>query len=80
MAIVTQQHTPITQDNQPTKVKEPNGTITETGDDGEGRVTKEGTDGNKHATEYIRNAVGEVTEVIDRSNARRKRNTMAAGK
>ena len=62
-------------DNQPTKVKEPNGTITETEYDGEGRVTKQ-TDGNKHATEYIRNAVGEVTEVIDPLNARRKRNTM----
>ncbi len=51
-------------DNQPIKVTEPNGTVTETGYDGAGHVTSQ-TDGNKHETKYVRNILGEVTEVVD---------------
>jgi YD repeat-containing protein len=52
--------------------------VTETEYDGEGRVIKQ-IDGNKHATEYIRNAVGEVTEVIDPLKRKTKRNTTRRG-
>jgi RHS repeat-associated protein len=51
-------------DNQPTKVKEPNGTATETEYDGAGNVTVQ-IDGNKHKTTYVRNVLGEVIEVKD---------------
>ena len=51
-------------DNERTKVEEPNKTITETEYDGAGQVKKQ-IDGNKHATEYVRNVLEEVTEVID---------------
>ena len=51
-------------DNEPTKVKEANGTVTETGYDGAGKV-KSQIDGNKHETKYVRNAIEEVTEVTD---------------
>ncbi len=51
-------------DSQPIKVKEANGTVTETGYDGAGQIVSQ-TDGNKHKTKYARNAVEEVTEVTD---------------
>jgi RHS repeat-associated protein len=51
-------------DNERTKVKEPTGTITETGYDGAGLVTSQ-TDGRKHVTNYVRNILGEVVEVVD---------------
>jgi RHS repeat-associated protein len=51
-------------DNEPEKVKEPTGTLTETGYDGAGRVISQ-TDGNGHTTKYERNVLEEVYEVID---------------
>jgi RHS repeat-associated protein len=51
-------------DNEPTKIEEPNKTITETGYDGAGQVTSQ-TDGNKHTTKYVRNVLEQVVEVID---------------
>ncbi len=51
-------------DNEPTKVKEANGTVTETAYDGTGQVESQ-TDGNKHTTTYKRNVLGEISEVID---------------
>jgi RHS repeat-associated protein len=51
-------------DNEQTKVKEPNGTVTETGYDGAGKVTSQ-IDGNKNETKYVRNILEQVTEVID---------------
>jgi RHS repeat-associated protein len=51
-------------DDEPTKVEEPNKTITETSYDGAGQVTSQ-TDGNKHTTKYVRNVLEQVVEVID---------------
>jgi RHS repeat-associated protein len=51
-------------DNEPIKVKEASGDVTETEYDGAGQVIAQ-TDGNKHTTKYKRNAVEEVTEVTD---------------
>ena len=51
-------------DNERTKVKESNGTVTETEYDGAGQVIAQ-IDGNKHKTEYKRNALEQVTEVVD---------------
>jgi RHS repeat-associated protein len=51
-------------DNRQTKVKQPNGTVTETGYDGAGLVESQ-TDGNKQTTKYTRNVLGEVIEVLD---------------
>ena len=65
-------------DNEPTKVKEPNGATTETAYDGAGHVTSQ-TDGNKHTTTYTRNSVGEVTEVKDPLGRVTKKEYDAAG-
>jgi RHS repeat-associated protein len=51
-------------DNEPSKVEQPNKSISETGYDSAGKVTSQ-TDGNKHATKYVRNLLEEVTEVAD---------------
>jgi RHS repeat-associated protein len=46
------------------KVKQPNGTITETEYDGAGEIKAE-IDGNKHRTEYVRNVLEQPIEVVD---------------
>jgi RHS repeat-associated protein len=51
-------------DNERIKIKEPNGSITETGYDGAGQITSQ-TDGNKHTTRYERNVLEQITEIID---------------
>ncbi len=51
-------------DDEPTKVKEPNGATSETEYDSEGRVVAQ-IDGTKHTTKYVRNLLGQVSEVID---------------
>jgi RHS repeat-associated protein len=51
-------------DNELIKVKEANGTVTETEYDSMGQVTSQ-TDGNKHVTKYVRNLLEEVEEVVN---------------
>jgi RHS repeat-associated protein len=51
-------------DNEQIKVKEANGTVTETEYDSMGQVTSQ-TDGNKHVTKYVRNLLEEVEEVVN---------------
>ena len=51
-------------DNEPSKVEQPNKSISETEYDSAGKITSQ-TDGNKHATKYVRNLLEEVTEVAD---------------
>ena len=51
-------------DNEPSKVEQPNKSISETEYDSAGKVTSQ-TDGNKHVTKYVRNLLEEVTEVAD---------------
>ena len=51
-------------DNERTKIKEPNGMVTETGYDGAGQAISQ-TDGNKHTTKYERNVLEQITEVVD---------------
>jgi RHS repeat-associated protein len=64
--------------NEPTKVKESNGTITETEYDAMGHV-KSQTDGNKHTTKYERNLLEEITEEIDPQGRKTKKEYDAAG-
>jgi RHS repeat-associated protein len=51
-------------DNQAVKVKEANGTVTETEYDGAGQVISQ-TDGDKRTTKYVRNVLEQVVEVVD---------------
>ncbi|HEY5286701.1 MAG TPA: RHS repeat-associated core domain-containing protein [Solirubrobacteraceae bacterium] len=50
--------------NEPVKVEEPDGTITETEYDADGQVISQ-TNGDKHTTKYGRNLLGEVIEITD---------------
>jgi RHS repeat-associated protein len=65
-------------DNEKTKVKAPNGIVTETGYDGAGQVISQ-TDGNKHTTKYERNVLEQVAEVIDPLSRKTTKKYDAAG-
>jgi RHS repeat-associated protein len=52
------------EDDEPVKVKEANGDVSETEYDSEGDVVAQ-IDGNKHTTKYVRNALEQTTEVSD---------------
>ncbi len=65
-------------DNERTKVKEPNGTVTETGYDGAGQAISQ-TDGNKHTTKYEHNVLEQITEVVDPLSRKTLKEYDAAG-
>ncbi len=65
-------------DNERTKVKEPNGMVTETGYDGAGQAISQ-TDGSKHTTKYERNVLEQTTEVVDPLSRKTLKEYDAAG-
>jgi RHS repeat-associated protein len=66
------------EEDQRTKVTEPNATVVETGYDSEGQMTSH-TDGNKHVWEYKRNALEQVSEEKNPLNKITKRKYDKAG-